>query len=289
MGPFEFFEPATLKEAVTLLNKYGNKAKVLAGGTDLVPLMKDKMLRPEVVISLGRVPKLGYIKVDAKGGIKIGALTTIRAIELSSDLKKKCGILCQAANQMASVSIRNVATLGGNLCNASPSADMAPSLLALGASVKLVSSTGERSVLIEDFFTGAGSTVIKPNEILSEIEIPAPVAGTGGAYLKAVTRGGEELALVGVAVVLTMNDGTCADARIALGAVAPTPVRAPQTEKMLKGKKLDDALIKKAAQNVPDESSPIDDIRGSAEYRREMLKVFTRDAIKQAAQMAKAG
>ncbi len=289
MGPFEYFEPLSIKEAVSLLNKYGNKAKVLAGGTDLVPLLKDKTLSPEYVISVGKLADLDYIKSDGKKGLRIGALTTIRSIETSKHLKPiNCAILCQAASQMASMSIRNVGTLAGNLCNASPSADMAPALLALGATVKLVSASGERTLSLDDFFVGPGSTAIKPNELLTEIQIPVPSPHTGGSYIKYVTRGGEELALIGVAALLTIGaDGICSAARIALGAVAPTPVRATQTEKLLTGKKIDDNLVKKAAQTASDEARPIDDIRGSAEYRREMLKVFTRDAIKQAAEMAK--
>lgn len=287
MGPFEYLEPQTLKQALSSLNNYGNKAKVIAGGTDLVPLLKDKTLRPEYLISIGRIADLDYIRMD-KTGIRIGALTTICSIDQSPQIKAHCGILCQAASQMASTAIRNVATLAGNLCNASPAADMAPALLALSATVKLVSVTGERVVPLEEYFVGPSSTVLKPNELMTEIQMPALAPKTGGAYIKYTTGGGEELALVGVAALITMTDGTCTDAKIALGAVAPTPIRAPKTEKLLIGKKIDDNLIKKAARTASDELSPIDDIFGSAEYRREMIKIIARDAIKQAAEMAKA-
>ena len=286
MGPFEYLEPQTLKRTLSSFNNYGNKAKVIAGGTDLVPLLKDKTLRPEYLISIGRIADLDYIRMD-KNGIRIGALTTICSIDQSPQIKAHCGILCQAASQMASMAIRNVATLAGNLCNASPAADMAPALLALSATVKLVSVTGERVVPLEEYFIGPGSTVLKPNELMTEIQMPTPAPKTGGAYIKYTTGGGEELALVGVAALITMTDGTCTDVKIALGAVAPTPIRAPKTEKLLIGKKIDDNLIKKAARTASDESSPINDIRGSAEYRREMIKIIARDAIKQAAEMAK--
>ncbi len=289
MGPFEYREPLTIEEAVALLRKYGNKAKVLAGGTDLVPLMKEKSLRPECVISILRIADLDYIRVDHDNGLSIGALTTIRSIEQSPKLLPRYGIICQAANQMASTSVRNVATIGGNICNAIPSADMLPALIALSAVTKLVSNTGERTVSLEDFFTGPGGTLLKTDELLTEIQIPHPPAYTAGVYIKYSTRGGEDLALVGVAASLTMEPGneTCTQAKVVLGAVAPTPMRARRAEKMLRGEKIDKGLAEKAARTASDESSPIDDIRGSAEYRREMIEIVARDAIIQAAELAK--
>lgn len=289
MGPFEYFEPLSIEETVSLLKKYGDKAKVLAGGTDLVPQMKEKTTRPEFVISIGRIANLDYIRFNGEKGLKIGALTTIRSIEQSPQLQPKYGLIYQSASQMASIAVRNVATVGGNLCNASPSADIATALMALSATVKLVGATGERIVPLEDFFTGPGATILKTNELLTEVQIPSPPAHTAGVYIKYTTRGGEELALIGVAALLTLSagDGTCTDAKLALGAVAPTPIRARRAEGVLKGKKIDQELIEKAALTASDESSPIDDIRGSAEYRREMLKIFTRDAIRQAAELAK--
>lgn len=289
MGPFEYFEPLSIEETVSLLKKYGDKAKVLAGGTDLVPQMKEKTIRPEFVISIGRIANLDYIRLNGEKGLKIGALTTLRSIEQSPQLQPKYGLICQSASQMASIAVRNVATVGGNLCNASPSADIATALMTLSATVKLVGATGERIVPLEDFFTGPGATILKTNELLTEVQIPSPPAHTAGVYIKYTTRGGEELALIGVAALLTLSagDGTCTDAKLALGAVAPTPIRARRAEGVLKGKKIDQELIEKAARTASDESSPIDDIRGSAEYRREMLKIFTRDAIRQAAELAK--
>jgi len=289
MGPFEYFEPLSIEETVSLLKKYGDKAKVLAGGTDLVPQMKEKTIRPEFVISIGRIANLDYIRLDGEKGLKIGALTTIRSIEQSPQLQPKYGLICQSASQTASIAVRNVATVGGNLCNASPSADIATALMALSAKTKLVSPAGERIVPLEDFILGPGATALKTDELLTEIQIPSPPAHTAGVYIKYTTRGGEELALIGVAALLTLSagDGTCTEAKLALGAVAPTPIRARRAEEMLKGKKIDKELIEKAARTASEESSPIDDIRGSAEYRREMLKIFTRDAIRQAAELAK--
>ncbi len=289
MGPFEYLEPLTIEEALALLSKYGNKAKVLAGGTDLVPLMKEKSLRPECVISILRITDLDYIHVDHDNGLSIGALTTIRSIEQSPKLLPRYGIICQAANQMASTSVRNVATIGGNICNAVPSADMLPALIALSAATKLVSNTGERTVSLEDFFTGPGGIVLKTDELLTEIQIPHPMTHTAGVYIKYSTRGGEDLALVGVAVSITLEpeNETCVEAKVVLGAVAPTPMRARRAEEMLRGEKIGKGLAEKAARTASDESSPIDDIRGSAEYRREMIKIVARDAIIQAAELAK--
>ena len=289
MGPFEYLEPTTVKEAVSLLGKYGDKAKVLAGGTDLVPLMKDKTIKPEFVINIGNIADLDYLNFDGDRCVKIGALTTIRSIEQATQLLPKYAIICQAARQLGSVAVRNVATVGGNLCNAAPSAEMAPALIAMSTKVKLVSSAGERIVPLEDFFTGPGATVLKTGEIMTEIQVDSTPAHTAGVYIKYSARGGEDLALVGVAVLITTgaNDGLCTGAKVVLGAVAPTPMRAHRAEELLKGKRIDKELAVKAAQIAAEESRPIDDVRCTADYRREMIKVFGRDAITQAAELAK--
>lgn len=288
MGPFEYFEPLTIKEALSLLSRYGDKAKVIAGGTDLIPMMREGTVKPEYVISLG-LTSLDYVRFDVETGLRIGALTTIRTLEQSQQLQPRYAVISQAANQLGSIAIRNMATVGGNLCNASPSADMAPVLMTLSATTKLVSPAGERIVPLDDFFTGPGTTVLKPDELMVEIQVPPPPLNTAGVYLKYSQKGGEDLATVGVATMLSMDsrNGTCTGARLALGAVAPTPMRARNAEEVLKGKRLNEELIKEAAQMASDESSPIDDIRSSAEYRKEMVRVLTRDAIRQAAELAK--
>ena len=206
----EHLVPKTIGEALSLLNKYGNKAKVLAGGTDVVQLMKDKVIRPEYIISIGNIAELNYIQAE-ENSIRIGALTTIRNIERSKDLKENYGLLCQAASQMSFPSLRNTATVGGNLCNAAPSADMAPPLIALMATVKLVSTAGERTVPLEEFFTGSGHTVLKPDELMTEIQALAPPAHSAGVYLKCRTRDAGDPALVSVAALLTLNsdNDTC--------------------------------------------------------------------------------
>ena len=288
MGPFVYLEPKSTEEVLSILTKYGEKVKVLAGGTDLVPLMREKSLKPQYVVNIGNLDSYKSINSDNKAGLCIGALTTIREIETSSILKTEYKMIPQAAAQLASIPIRNIATIGGNLCNASPAADMAPILMALSARVKLVSTAGERVVSLTDFFTGPADTVCKPDELMTEVQIAQLLPNTHGAYLKCSIKGGQELALVGVAVVITLDSGgkTCNDVKIALGSVAPTPIRAHKAEATIKGKALNNELIREAAQLASSEASPIDDIRGSAEYRKEMLKVFTRDALNQVADLA---
>lgn len=278
---FDYLEPATLEEAVSLLSKYNGKAKVIAGGTDLLVQIRAKSIAPEFVIDIGYIPGLDYIKYDATRGLSIGALTPIRAIELSDDIRQRYPILSDAAATLGSAAIRNVATIGGNLCNAAPSADNAPPLIGLSAKAKITGPGGERTIPLEDFCTGPGSTTLKTGELLVEIQVPVPPPGTRGAYLKH-GRSPVDLAVVGVAVVMAIESGDiCRDVKIVLGAVAPTPIRAKKAEEILKGKKVESSLIEKAAQAASEEAQPITDVRASAAYRADMVKVFTRRAIEQ--------
>ncbi|MFC2067494.1 FAD binding domain-containing protein [Chloroflexota bacterium] len=290
MGPLGYFEPLTVKEAVSLLGKYREKAKIIAGGTDLVVMMKQRRLRPLYVISIDRIADLDYIHLDSQNNLQIGSLATIRNIQRYPHLQPRYKLIGEAAGQLASMAVRNVATIGGNLCNAAPSADMAPALIGLSATIKLVSTTGERIVSLEDFFIGPGTTLLKTDELLTEIQIPAPPLYSAGVYLKMGSRGAGGLAVVGIAAIITLSslDWSCLDAKVVLGAVAPKPMRARKAEGMLKGEKLDKNLIENAAKSASDESSPIDDVRSSAGYRREMVKVYARDAIGQAVELAKA-
>lgn len=289
MGPFEYFEPETVEEALSLLRKYSVKAKIYAGGTDLVVQMRKDLVSPQFVINIGGMRGLDYLRFEDGKGLSIGCLTTIRTIERSPELQKQYKMLSEVARQMGSVAVRNVATIGGNLCNALPSADMAPMLIALSAKTKLVSTDSERIVPLENFFTGPRATVLQADELMIEVQIPTSPPQTSGVYLKYSTRGGEDLALVGVAAAATFGsrNESCTDVRIVLGTVVPAPMRAKKAEAILKGKMIDDELIEKAAQIASDESRPRDSIRGSTDYRREMVRIFTRDALKQAFQRAK--
>lgn len=278
---FNYLEPATIEEAVSLLGKYDGKAKVVAGGTDLVVQIREKLIAPEYVVDIGYISGLDRIDYDETQGLRIGALATIRAIEKSSKICQVYPAIAQSAGLLGSVAIRNVATIGGNLCNAAPSADTAPALIGLSAKGKIIGPDGEKIVSLEEFFTGPGCIVCEPGELLVEIRVPVPPPGTRGVYLKH-GRSAIDLATVGVAVIMTMEPGAvCRDVKIVLGAVAPTPMRARKAEEVLRGKKVEPALIEKSAQAAADEARPITDVRASAEYRKEMVKVYTRRAIAQ--------
>lgn len=286
---FEYFAPKSVGEACLLLSQK-EKAKVIAGGTDLLVKMKKREALPQSLIGLRNIPNLDYIQYDEVEGLRIGALASIQSIADSPIIRKRFDILAEAAATMGTPQVRNMGTIGGNLCNASPSADTAPPLLVLGASVRLVSQAGERVIGLEKFFTGPGETVLQSDEILTEIQISTNLPpNTGGAYLKLLPRSNVDLAAVSVAVLITLGpkNGICNDVKIALGAVAPTPLRAYKAEEAVKGKELERSVIELAAQLASEEARPISDLRSSAEYRREMVKVLTKRAIRQAWERAK--
>ena len=277
---FDYLAPKTVAEALSLLSQYQGKAKVTAGGTDLVPKLKRREIEtPAYIIDLKGIPGLDYIRYDETDGLRFGALTTIRAIETSPVIKEKFTVLAQAASSIGSVQVRNRGTVAGNICNAVPSADTAPALLTLQARLKIVSHKGERTVDIGNFFTGPNETILTNEELLEEIMVPHLPPNSRGIYLKLSPRRSMDLAIVGVAVVLISEDAICKDVRIALGAVAPTPMRAKKAERFLTGQKFSDGLVNSAAQIVSEESRPIDDHRASAEYRREMVRVLTKRAL----------
>jgi carbon-monoxide dehydrogenase medium subunit len=286
---FELLEPKTIQEACSLLAKYKEEARVIAGGTDLLVKMKYKEVKPRYLIRLKDIPRLDYIEPDGSTGIRIGALATLSALQASPLIREKFDILAQTIDQMASWQVRNLATVGGNLCNAVPSADTAPPLLVLGAKLKLASANGERVVPLEEYFVGPEKTVLNEGELLAEIQVPNPPASSGGSYIKQTTRRALDLAIVGVAAMVTLDSAkaVCQDIRIALGAVAPTPIRASKAESIIKGKGFDSALIEQAAKAAVGEAKPISDMRSSAEYRSEIVGVLTRRAISQAWEKAK--
>ena len=277
---FEYLQPGTMKEALALLDQYGSDARILAGGTDLMLKMEAKVLKPKYVIDISGIAELSYIKPDGNKGLSIGALTTVSDIAKSEVIKKQFPLLAQAAGLLGSMAVRNVATLGGNICNAAPSAENAPALLCLNAKVKIVGPKGERVIPLEEFFTGPGATVLAPNEILVEFQIPAAKPNARGVYLKHSHRGSIDLSTVGVAAVASFDGNKkCEDVKIALGAVAATPIRAKKAEGMLKGKTLDEKTIEAAACAAAEDSSCITDVRASAEYRADMVIAYTRRAL----------
>ncbi len=277
-----YLKPATLKEVCTLLSSYKGRAKLMGGGTDLKVLIRNGETAPEYLVDLTGIAELSFITGDADG-VKIGALTTMKQIEHSPLMQEKFPILSQSAGQMGSPQVRNTATIAGNLCHAAPSADMAPALLALEAAVKVCDRGGERIVPLEKFFIGPGKTVLRDDEILCEIQVPPLPASSRGVYLKISARAALAIAMAGVAVVVTTENGTgrIAAARIAMGAVAPTPMRAYKAESILAGREPDTGLFEEAAQAAAEEARPISDIRCSADYRRRMVAVLVKRALEQ--------
>ena len=249
--------------------------------------MKSREVLPEVVISICGVSDLNYISYDQATGLRLGTLTPISAIESSPIIKSKFPVLAEAAGTLGSPVIRQQATIGGNLCNAAPSADTAPALIVLGAKVKLVSAKGERLIPIEDFFTGPGKTVLKSGEMLTETQIPNMPPQSGAAYVKQKRRLGADLAVVGVAALVVKENTLLKDVKIALGAVAPTPIRVKKAEAILKGKNPNEKLLEEAGQAASAESKPIDDARSTADYRRQMVAVLTKRAVAQAIEQVK--
>ncbi len=280
---FEYFSPETVKEACTMLARYNGQAKVIAGGTGLVPQMKWRQVTPDYIIGLTNIQNLNNIEHSKSQGLKLGALTRLRTIEQSSVIRGKFPMLAQAASALGSIEIRNVATVGGNLCNASPAANIALPLLVLGATAKIVSDAGERVISMGEFFKGPHQTALGPEEILVELQVPNMPANSTGAYLKLGIRNSPlDRAVVAVATLTTLNlkTKTCEDAQIALGAVAPTPIRAGKAESSLIGKELNNRIIEEAADIASQEAQPITDILATAEYRKEMIKVLVSRAIK---------
>lgn len=278
---FEYFQPGTLKEALALLEQYSTDARVLAGGTDVMLKIESKVLKPKYVVDISGIAGLDHIESNGNGDLRIGALATVSDVAKSPIINKQFPVLSQSASMLASAAIRNVATLGGNICNAAPSAENAPALLCLSAKVKIVGPNKERVVPLEQFFTGPGSTVLNSDEILVEFQIPAADTNARGLYLKHSQRGSIDLASVGVGVLaLFDNNKRCQDIKIALGAVAPTPIRAKKAESVLKDKVIDEALVEAAAQAAAEDSCCIDDVRASKEYRTDMVVAFTRRALR---------
>ncbi|MBN1104094.1 MAG: xanthine dehydrogenase family protein subunit M [Deltaproteobacteria bacterium] len=274
---FEYHTPASLPEAFDLLSTYGKDAKLLAGGTDLILAMKKRTATPSHLINLKTIPGLSGITANGEG-LRIGALTTMAEIERSGVIREDYSPLWDAACVMASPQVRTLATVGGNLVSAVPSADTAPPLMVLSAQAHITGLSGERTCPVEDLFSGPSTCNIAPTDILTHITIPFPKGK--GVYLKIMRRAALDLALVGVAAFLSMDGGNvCTDVKIALGAVAPTPIRAALAEGILRGKALTEALADEAGKSAGRECRPISDVRASEEYRRNMVEVLTKRAL----------
>lgn len=287
MDTFELRTPATLAEAHEILAEYGEEARIVAGATALVLLMKQGLVQPTCLVSLRAVPGLDAIQLDASG-LSIGALTTQRALEMHALACERYPVLAETLRHLATPRIRNVATVGGSLAHADPALDLPPTLIALDGTVHLSGPNGERAVPLDEFFLDYYETVREPDEILLRVTVPAPAARSGAAFVKYMPRSADDYATVAVAASVTLaEDGTLADVRLALGSAGSTPIRARQAEDVLRGQAPTTDLLSAAAATVKEEVDPIGDVRGSAEYKREMAGVFVGRALGKALERAR--
>jgi carbon-monoxide dehydrogenase medium subunit len=277
----DYFEPKSIGEALSLLAKYGAEAKVIAGGTDVMVDIKYKE-EPGCLVNIKKISGLGTIQENG-GSLRIGPLVTIHEMEMNKLVRERLPVLWESCHQFASLQIRNTATIGGNVCRASPSGETLAPLLVLEAKANLAFSEGEKTEPFASFFQGPGKSTIGSKGLLTEIDVPYPPPESRGAYLKHAVRGAMDIAMVGVAVLVTPGaaKNSLQDVRIGLGAVAPTPIRAAKAEALLRGKPLTAALVKEAAATAAAESSPISDQRSSGEYRRWIVEALTRRGLEQ--------
>ena len=279
---WHYHKAMSLSEALQLLDSFDGKAKIIAGGTDLIPALRAGRLTlgsNTHLIDVSHIRELSYIK-EEEGVIKIGAATKLSEIVASEVVRKHTPVLANAISQMGSLQIRNLATIGGNLCNASPAADSAVPLLVLNSAVKLASITRERLLPLTDFFVGPGQTALSQDEILLEIQVPIPNASAKAVFYKLGRRNAFTLSVISVGAYLAKVDNKVLDIRIALGAVAPTPIRAFKAEKYLLHEGIREEALNKAARIVAEEISPISDVRATAWYRREMANNLVKNILK---------
>ena len=282
----EYFEPLTIEECLDLKMEFGKNALILAGGTDVVPKLKSGALKPKAVISLHKIPDMIGIKAE-DNGLRIGALTSLREISLSGVPGHEYEVIREAAGHVSSMQVRNTATIGGNACNASPSADAVQGLLVLDAVCLIRGKSGTSERPISGFWKGPGETVLALDEILTGFFIPKPADHTGAAYVKYAIRGDTDISIVGAAAAITLSgDGTAKAAVISLASVAPVPLRVPEAGAFIAGKKVTQEVIAEAAEIAGKACAPIDDQRASADYRREMVRVQTRLALDEALKRA---
>lgn len=279
MRRFDLATPRDVDECLKLLGERGPETRLVAGGTDLLPQMKNGLVKPARVIDLSGVPEIRVLAAGDGRGFRVGAAVTARQLERDARVRSAYPSLAESGALVGSIQVRNLATVGGNICNAAPSADMAPPLMALDAEAVIAGPKGRRRVPIASFFTGVRRTVLASDELLLEFVLPAPGAHSGGSYLRHTPRRELDIAVVGVASQVTLAGGVCTKARIALAAVAPTPVRATAAERALEGQPLTPSLIEHAAALAVEAAKPISDQRGSVEFRRHLVRVLTRRTL----------
>ena len=278
---FDYLEPANLADAFSLLEKHGDGARVIAGGTSLIIWMRQRLLMPRVIISLARIPDLDTIRFDPDDGLRIGAAARHRDIELSPAVKQHYPLLHETFRKVAQPRIRNMGTIGGNLAGGDPLTDPGASLMALDAELTLRSGNAARTMSVEEFFVDYYQTALEPGELLTEIRVPPPQR-PGWSHIKFTPRSVEDFATVGVAVTLRAQGGSCEDVRLALNSVASTIMRAKRAEEVLRGHSLSDEALRRAGDVAASEVDPVDDNRGSADYKRDLVKVLVRRAAEQA-------
>ncbi|MCZ6789594.1 MAG: xanthine dehydrogenase family protein subunit M [Chloroflexi bacterium] len=282
MLDFEYLEPTTVEEACTLLQSYGDEAVLMSGGAAVTMWISQRLLAPEAIISLAKIPNFDYVRFSEKDGLTIGAGARHRDIEMSPLVRQHYPLLYETFSKVAQPRIRYMATIGGNLCTGDPATDPGTSLMALDAEVTLTSTEGKRVLSLEEFFVDYYQTALKQGEVLTEVRVPPPAEWAGWSRIKFTPRTEEDFATVGVSVALKVRSGECEDIRLALNSVAPVIVRAHRAEEVLRGKRVTDELVNEAGEVAATEVEPTDDMRGSADYKRHLVKVLVPRAMRQA-------
>jgi carbon-monoxide dehydrogenase medium subunit len=279
MAKFTYFEPADLAETLTLLKNYGEEARIIAGGQSLLILLRQGLIRPQVLISLHRIPALREIKFEERQ-VSLGAMATQRQISSDDRIRSALPALAEAASKVGSIHVQNLGTVGGNISHAEPNGDSAPALISLGACVLAASHRGERTIPLDDFFRGPFENALEPDDMVARLHVPLPIDGASSVYVKHVQRAVDR-ATVGIGVQLTIDAaGVCADARIGVGGAAPSPFRAVRAEAVLRGEKISDGLMNAVAAEVSSMCDPLADSHGPAEYKRKMAGVFVKRALR---------
>jgi carbon-monoxide dehydrogenase medium subunit len=284
---FAYESASTIDEAVALLTRLGPETKLLAGGTDLLPQIKEHVIEPRNVLALGRIPEMEALEQTPDGGLRIGALVRMRTIERSPLVLGRYAALAQGAKLVGSIQIRNLATVGGNICNAAPSADAVPPMVAFDAEAVIAGPGGRRTMPLEKVFLGPRRTALEPGELLVEVRLPAPPPHTGSHYLRHTPRMEMDIAVAGSGAVVALDGDRITDARICLASVAPVPLRAPSAEAVLRGAPITDETIARAGAAAARDCTPISDVRGSADYRRHLVAVLTERALRAAIAQAR--
>ena len=289
MARFEYLEPHTLRQALSMLQQYGDRSRIVAGSTDFLIRWRTGVWQPQHVVNLQHVPGLDRISYSARIGLRLGALVTLQTLEAHPTVRDKYPALATGATSFAGVQVRNLATVGGNVCNASPAGDTLPALLVFDAQCKMVGPNGERWVPLDQFFQGPGSTVLNQGEILTELRLPPPSRNSGSLFIKHSPRGAMDISAVGVAAAVSLRDRgrVCADVKIALGSVAPTPIRAYSAENLLRGQTITPELLQAVAQEAQNLATPIDDVRATGAYRKQVVRVLTQRTLDKSIEMAR--